>query len=247
MTITCRNTCFFGVLLLFCGTLLLSVVPPSEAISFPWWGKGEPPSFEEAWDTTMKKLDGALGLLDKHDSLPDKKFVGRDKTKNDEKIEEILGDLLLLLSDSRTTRLRQEAQKLREYRAKKEQEIAAYEEKMLTAPQKGSLLTKSREDWREKIVELRQEVVETDKALEECLQAIVTSLREEGISVSVEDVKGILVSVTGDDILGMYGVYKHVRPFPMPWEIFSPRSPEVPAWPSGTTGSTPCLSEPASL
>jgi hypothetical protein len=213
MTITCRNTCFFGVLLLFCGTLLLSVVPPSEAISFPWWGKGEPPSFEEAWDTTMKKLDGALGLLDKHDSLPDKKFVGRDKTKNDEKIEEILGDLLLLLSDSRTTRLRQEAQKLREYRAKKEQEIAAYEEKMLTAPQKGSLLTKSREDWREKIVELRQEVVETDKALEECLQAIVTSLREEGISVSVEDVKGILVSVTGDDILGMYGVYKHVRAF----------------------------------
>ena len=213
MNTTHRNTCFLGVLFLFCGILLLSVAPPSEAISLPWWGKGDPPSFEEAWDTTMKKLDSALELLDKHDSLPDKKFVGRDKTKNDEKIEEILGDLLLLLSDSRTARLRQEAQRLRDYRAEKEQEIAAYEEKMLTAPQKGSLLTKSREDWREKITELQQEVAETDRALEECFQAIVASLEEEGIKVSEEDVKGILVSVTGDDILGMYGVYRHVRAF----------------------------------
>ncbi len=208
-----RGVLFFGVVSLFCAMLSLSMAAPSEAISFPWWGKGEPPSFEQAWDSTMKKLDSALGLLDQHDSLPDKKFMGHDKTKNDQEIEEILEDLLLLLSDSRTARLRQQAQELREYRAEKEAEIATYEEKMLTAPEKGSLLTKSREDWREKIAELRQEVAETDRTLEECLQAIVASLKEEGIMVSEEDAKGILVSVTGDDILGMYGVYRHVRAF----------------------------------
>ncbi|HPJ25244.1 MAG TPA: hypothetical protein PLW97_00530 [Synergistaceae bacterium] len=202
----------FAGLFFFSCCLLWGGATPSWAISFPWW-KGDPPSFKEAWDTTMDKLDDALELLDEHDSLPEKKMMGRDKVENDEEIEDILESLVLMLSDTKVARLRKEAQKLRDYRAETEAEIAEYEEKMLMAPEEGSFLKKSREDLREKIAELREEVTETDEVLEQCRQAIVASLEESGISISEEDVKGLLVSVTGDDILGMYGVYQNIRAF----------------------------------
>ena len=202
---------FTGLLIFLCCFFLLGV-SSGEALSFPWW-KGDPPSFSETWDTTVDKLEDALDLLDQHDSLPDKKMMHRDKVENDEEIEEILEDLVLFLSDTRTARLRKEAQKLQEYRADTEADIAALEEKTLTAPEEGSLLTKSRKDLKEKIAKLQGEVAETDRVLGECRQAIVASLQESGISVSEEDVRGLLVSVTGEDILGMYGVYQNVRAF----------------------------------
>ena len=114
--------------------------------SLPSWLKGEEVDrFSSVWDDSMKKLDSALERLDNSDSLPDERLIGNDKTKNENKIDAILQDVVTILTDSETG-----DPKKRVFRGAVRPvpagrgNLASLKEKRVSAPESGGLLKKGK-------------------------------------------------------------------------------------------------------
>jgi len=75
------------------------------------------------WNKAMDKLERALMLLDEMKDLPDKKVLAKDKEDNIKKFNNIISDVLEIISSSEAKEIRDNIIKLRAKKADKEKEI----------------------------------------------------------------------------------------------------------------------------
>lgn len=182
--------------------------------SMPSWLKGdEVDRFSRMWDGSMKKLDSALGRLDNSDSLPDERLILNDKSKNEIKIDSILQEVVTILTDSETGDLRKEFSRLQADLAKSKANLASLKEKRVSAPESGGLLKKSKDDLSLSITEEEEAIKQGEKRLVELEREMAIKLKEEGVSATDEQIRGLLAGVTADDVAAMYAVYGNIRLF----------------------------------
>ena len=86
------------------------------------------------WNKAMDKLERALMLLDEMKDLPDKKVLAKDKEDNIKKFNNIISDVLEIISSSEAKEIRDNIIKLRAKKEDKEKEIREYQQKRVVAP-----------------------------------------------------------------------------------------------------------------
>ncbi len=189
-------------------------IPLPSLPSMPSWLKGDDADrFSSVWDDSMKKLDSALERLDNSDSLPDEKLIGNDKTKNENKIDAILQDVVTILTDSETGDLRKEFSKVQSDLSRRRANLASLKEKRVSAPESGGLLKKGKDDLTAQIAEEEEAIAQGEARLVELENAMSVRLKEEGLSATDEQIQGLLAGVTADDVAAMYAVYGNIRIF----------------------------------
>ncbi|MDD4836990.1 MAG: hypothetical protein PHU72_07800, partial [Dethiosulfovibrio sp.] len=182
--------------------------------SLPSWLKGEEVDrFSSVWDDSMKKLDSALERLDNSDSLPDERLIGNDKTKNENKIDAILQDVVTILTDSETGDLRKEFSEVQSDLSRRRANLASLKERRVSAPESGGLLKKGKDDLTDQIAEEEEAIKQDEARLVELERAMSVRLKEEGLSATDEQIQGLLAGVTADDAAAMYAVYGNIRLF----------------------------------
>lgn len=161
----------------------------------------------------MKKLDLALVRLDKSESLPDERLIGNDKSKNDDKIDSILQDVVAILTDSETGDLRREFSEVQSDLSSSRARLVSLKEKRVSAPESGGLLKKGKDELTEQIVEEEENIKQAEARLVELEKAMSIRLKEEGLSATEEQIQSLLAGVTAEDVAAMYAVYGNIRLF----------------------------------
>lgn len=163
------------------------------------------------WNKAMDKLERALMLLDEMKDLPDKKILAKDKEDNIKKFNNIISDVLEIISSSEAKEIRDNIIKLRAKKADKEKEIREYQQKRVVAPEEGGLFVTTRQEYDEKIQKLNNEIEEIKHNIEVQTDNLIEVLNSYGISVSYNEIQGLLNTVTGYDLAVMYGSFNNIK------------------------------------
>ncbi len=191
-----------------CGLLILIFVMlhPVSVFSFD---KGQ--VLADIWNKSLAKLEKALSLLDEMRDLPDEKFLGKDKIDNTEKFNNIISDVLEIISSSEAKDIRENIVKLRTKRTEKEEKIRQYQKNRVAAPEEDRFLVTTRKEYDEKIQKLKNDVDEINNMIAEETSRLIVVLEEYGIHASYEELQGLLNTVTGYDIAEMYGTFNNIK------------------------------------
>lgn len=160
--------------------------------------------FARMWSKAMPKLEQALELFEKGETLPESRVFGEDKKSNSQKYEKLLNEVFDILLDSEFNSSRGEYRLLEDEIEKAGLKMAELRKDRISAPE---------ESW----IPFRQTRSKIDKQLDE-LQSDIARFREErdairksmsvalnamGLYVEPERLDVLLASVSGDDVMGL--------------------------------------------
>ena len=173
-----------------------------------------PDNIAENWGRITGKLTDTLTLRDKQETLPGWTWIPfrEDKASNAQKINALLDEAVIILSDGKAGDARKEANTLREAILQKRAELDGLRNKRITAPEKTHIpfkMTKAKAD--ERISELEDEIEECAEALEEVNERLAEALNEIGLDLDGSQVEILLNSVTGDDLMQNASVFSNVK------------------------------------
>ena len=173
-----------------------------------------PDNIAENWGRITGKLTDTLTLRDKQETLPGWTWIPfrEDKASNAQKINALLDEAVIILSDGKAGDARKEANTLREAILQKRAELDGLRNKRITAPEKTHIpfkMTKAKAD--ERISELEDEIEECAETLEEVNERLAEALNEIGLDLDGSQVEILLNSVTGDDLMQNASVFSNVK------------------------------------
>jgi hypothetical protein len=168
----------------------------------------EPPQeyFFDLWKNAYPKLAETLELKDRHESLPDSAWFGRDKKRNARDINALLQKVLEILGFSEVQANIEEIQKTRVKISKLREDIGKQQTRAVGDPANAV-------KYAAKITELRASVSAHERAIEETKNQILAQLLQLGLQVNREQVEILLAGVSGTDIVQMSVVFNNVKLF----------------------------------
>lgn len=168
----------------------------------------------KAWTASGKSLSEVLELEDLRGDLPKSSWIGRDQKDLDRKISNIMDDLVEVLRVSGLSRAKEEMNTLEEREEKRRDELRDLREKALLAPEEVSVLEfyrKDRQRYLEEVEALEEEIANLEMLQEELVGEMVTSARESGLQVDRNQMRFLLSSVSGEDLLDLSAVFQNVK------------------------------------
>ncbi|MCP4701913.1 MAG: hypothetical protein GY862_34400 [Gammaproteobacteria bacterium] len=194
---------------------LLETAKPSSdvgsAMLLPAGANGEPQSsshaderFPAIWKETYPNLEETLELKEKHETLPDSAWFGRDKKSNQEDINELLQEAIKLLGISDIREIMQELNETDEKIKKLRTRVGEYRTSKIGEPGKA-------DEYDKKITALTEEIARYQKEIKDKKTAIATQLRNMGINISNEQLEVLLAGVNGNDMVQMSVVFNNVK------------------------------------
>ena len=160
--------------------------------------------FAKMWSKAMPKLEQALELFEKGETLPESKIFGADKQSNKQKYEKLLNEVFDILLDSEFHSSRGEYRSLEERIEKAEQKIAELRKDRIGAPEKSWIpFRQTRSKIDKEVGELQKDVVRFRKEKEAIRSSMVSALGAMGVSVDGARLDVLLASVSGDDIIAL--------------------------------------------
>ncbi|MCH2367510.1 MAG: hypothetical protein MK554_09895 [Planctomycetes bacterium] len=174
------------------------------------------------FEKVVPTLDEARKLVDRHDSLPKRRFLllrplGGDQFSNEAETRELLDEAIEMLDSSplrdrwkklHATRqlIRKGHHKLADYRQRR---IFALREKETGFFDRPFIYTK--EDIDEMIAAEEKEISENEKAIEKLKDEIVKVLKELHLDIDRDGLESLLSSVSGDDFVSMISLFDNIR------------------------------------
>jgi len=160
--------------------------------------------FAKMWSKAMPKLEQALELFEKGETLPESKIFGADKQSNKQKYEKLLNEVFDILLDSEFHSSRGEYRSLEERIEKAEQKIAELRKDRIGAPEKSWIpFRQTRSKIDKEVGELQKDVVRFKKEKEAIRSSMVSALSAMGVSVDGARLDILLASVSGDDVIAL--------------------------------------------
>ena len=167
----------------------------------------EKENFDEVWDDVLDKLKegGALEEEESSGALPEKTLIGRDKQNVREDINDILDDVIEILSDGNYKRYREKVHELKSHIKALQSDIVRYREEKISAPVK-SLLHTTKEGYDKKITSAQEEIGIYQRRLRHEKEKFKTYFLKTGVHLSSDQVDLLLSNVDGGDIIRMVSV-----------------------------------------
>jgi hypothetical protein len=167
----------------------------------------EEEQFRETWDDVFDKYRDGAELLEGRLTAPDSAWFSSDKEDYKEKIDEVINDILEVLTSQNLLEYKEELRQKKEDITALKTEILEYREKRVGAP-KESMLHRTKEDFDEKIKNNRDEIAILENDIRIVKKNLEKSFKEAGIELSSEQLDVLLSRVDGDDIIQMSVVMK---------------------------------------
>ncbi|PKL01972.1 MAG: hypothetical protein CVV55_06830, partial [Synergistetes bacterium HGW-Synergistetes-2] len=123
--------------------------------------------FAKMWSKAMPKLEQALELFERGETLPESKIFGADKQSNNAKYEKLLNEVFDILLDSEFHASRGEYRSLEERIEKSEQKIAELRKERIGAPEESWIpFRQTRSKIDEEVDELKEDIARFRKEKE---------------------------------------------------------------------------------
>ena len=163
--------------------------------------------FNEVWGDVFDKLEkgGALEEEVGSPDLPEKALIGRDKQNVREDINEILDDVIAILTDGNYKRYRKKVRELEAHIDTLKSDIVRYREEKISAPVKSMFHT-TKEGYDDKIASAREEIEIYQKRLANEKEKFKTYFLQTGVPLNSTQVDLLLSNVDGGDIIKMISV-----------------------------------------
>jgi len=160
--------------------------------------------FAKMWSKAMPKLEQALELFERGETLPESKIFGADKQSNNAKYEKLLNEVFDILLDSEFHASRGEYRSLEGRIDKSEQKIAELRKERIGAPEKTWIpFRQTRSKIDKEVDELKEDIARFRKEKEAIRSSMVTALSAMGVSVDGARLDILLASVSGDDVIAL--------------------------------------------
>ena len=174
------------------------------------------------FEKVVPTLDKARKLVDRHDSLPKRRFLllsplGGDQFSNEAETRELLDEAIEMLDSSP---LRDRWKKLyatRQLVRKGHHKLADYRQRRIFAPREKETgffdrpFIYTKEDIDEMIGAEEKEISENEKAIEKLKDEIVKVLKELHLEIDRDGLESLLSSVSGDDFVSMISLFDNIR------------------------------------
>lgn len=160
--------------------------------------------FSKMWSKAMPKLEQALELFERGETLPESKIFGADKQSNNAKYEKLLNEVFDILLDSEFHASRGEYRSLEGRIDKSEQKIAELRKERIGAPEKSWIpFRQTRSKIDKEVDELKEDIARFRKEKEAIRSSMVAALSAMGVSVDGARLDILLASVSGDDVIAL--------------------------------------------
>ncbi len=165
----------------------------------------------KAWSSSRKAIAKALELEDEKTQLPEKRWLGRDRRDAESDINEILDDVLDVMEFSALANSRDDYDELREKIIKTNLEIAKLGEDLIGAKSGSTLNPYSRESIQGSIKDLKKDIADYKSDQRKIVSQMKAQYKEMGVTISEQQVKFFLSSVSGDDIINLSAVFHNIQ------------------------------------
>lgn len=172
------------------------------------------PDARKAWSETREALEEVLAMEEERATLPESRWVGRDQKDLDRKILRVLEEATAALRISGLSSARQGVLDIERREAQRREELRELREKAALAPEETSVIEfyrKDREQLREEARAVEQELENLARLKEELIADMVAKAREAGVAVDQDQMRFLLSSVSGADLLDLGAVFRNVR------------------------------------
>ena len=163
--------------------------------------------FRETWDSVFSKYREGTELLEKRLSAPDSAWFRSSKTDYKEKIDEVINDILRVLTSQNLLEYKDEISEKKEEIAELKSKVLNYREKRVGAP-KESMIHTTKEGFDKKIKESRDEIAILENDIRIVKKNLEKSFKDTGIELTSQQLDVLLSRVDGDDIIQMSVVMK---------------------------------------
>ena len=164
----------------------------------------------------LPTLNEHLELMDRHEALPEKRWVGADRQSNQSAMDELLDEAIVALGTSGLANCRQGLRDLERQIQGGRQTLSRYRRDRISAPKEsdlsvGKVWRTSKEDYDELIAEKQKEIERNEKKVASLKGDFAVQLRAMGLELSDDSIESMLSSVSGDDFVSMCVVFDNVK------------------------------------
>ena len=168
------------------------------------------PERQQVWKELVPRLDRALTLEERHDSLPDSTWFSADKLSNQRSINELLDQTVTLLADVSARDYREQIREREQAIRTASAEIARYRLQRISAPQQ-SWWQKTAEDYQQAIVEAEQRITRLQAEIVQIRREFSVRLQDYGLHLDEEQLEFLLSTVTGDALIDLGIAFDNVK------------------------------------
>jgi len=167
----------------------------------------EEEQFRETWDSVFSKYREGTELLEKRLSAPDSAWFRSSKGDYKEKIDEVINDILGVLTSQNLLEYKDEIHDKKEDIEELKNRVLNYREKRVGAPNESMIYT-TKEDFDKKIKDSRDEIAILENDIRIIKKNLEKSFKDTGIELNTQQLDVLLSRVDGDDIIQMSVVMK---------------------------------------
>ncbi|WP_200388073.1 hypothetical protein [Thiocapsa imhoffii] len=171
---------------------------------------GDNRDFTYVWQTVVPKLDAALTLEERNETLPARAWLGTDQRANRAAINALLDEAVEILSVSPLQNERERVRSLQLEIERVRAEIAEARQKRITAPSE-STLRKTVADYDQIIAAGEADIRRLNRELSALKRAFAQDLRGIGLELDTEQIELLLASVVGDNWVDLGILFDNVK------------------------------------
>jgi len=171
---------------------------------------GDGTDFPRLWQDVLPKLDRALVLEERQDTLPASTWVGPDRESNRKAVDALLDEAVEILSCGA---IQDQRRRIRALQAKIEdarRTIDNDRSERVSAPQESWFRT-TRGEYDRAIEDKTAEIARHREALQEAQETFARELRGLGLKLSDAQVELLLSTVVGDNMVDLGVVFDNVK------------------------------------
>ncbi len=166
--------------------------------------------FARMWDEIVPRLDQALMLTDRHETLPARSWFGDDQGSNQRAINQLLDEAAAILTTASSQRYRDRIRELNAAVRAARADITEYRRLRISAP-RNSLWQKTVAEYDAAIADREALIAEHGSELNALHQRFAEELESLGLNVSREQLEFLLSTVVGDDLIQMGVAFDNVK------------------------------------
>jgi hypothetical protein len=174
------------------------------------------------FEKVVPTLDEARKLVDRHDSLPKRRFLllrplGGDQFSNEAETRELLDEAIEMLDSSPLRDRWKKLHATRQLIRKGHHKLADYRQRRIFAPREKETgffdrpFIYTKEDIDEMIGAEEKEISENEKVIGKLKDEIVKILKELHLEIDRDGLESLLSSVSGDDFVSMISLFDNIR------------------------------------
>ncbi len=166
--------------------------------------------FSQIWKNITSTLEEILVLEQENETLPDRAWLSKDKTDNNDEINKLLDEAIAILSVSNSAEIRQRIRALENQIRELKQANSQYRQAQVSAPIQSTWETTVTE-YEQKIEKNIALIKQYNEEIEQLKSEFAQQLAQRHLYLTPAQLDVLLSSVVGDDIIQSSIVYDNIK------------------------------------